>query len=455
MLRSPMTDPPSPRARGTHRAEPGRAVPWEALAMVLVAFALRALGAWAAQGRNATPSGSEADYDALAWNLARGLGFGLQGAAGLHPTALHPPVLPFITSLLYRVTGHDFFAALLLQCAAGALVPVALALFARATWGSVVARVAGWLAAVHPLLVGFCGCMLPGSLFALLMLVALSASADWVKTPRPARALGTGLLWGLAILTHPIALMMPPLVAAWSWFPLGLTLASRDRVRQVALLLLGVALAVGPWTLRNARELHAFVPVTTGGGRALLEANNALAWNAPGARGGTVRVDAIKPWASRLRGLSEPAADALCGVMAREFMDAHRADWPAVAAARLGRFWRLRAAGGSPVGRWSRAGSALDRMHAPFDPLLAWSVVVLPLALFGAFTLLASPKRIFLALSLLTIAAFTATALPCGGALSLRVPIEPLVVLHAAVGVAALWKRRGGRRARLELVPRH
>jgi hypothetical protein len=453
MLRSPIVDPPSPRRR-TRPAAPRPAVPWEALAMVLVAFALRALYVWAAHGRHAAPAGAEAEYDALAWNLASGLGFKLQGAAGAWPSALHPPVLPFVTSLLYRVTGHDLFAALLLQCAAGALVPVALAGFARATWGSVVARAAGWLAAVHPLLVGSSGWLLPGPLLALLVLVALSASADWVKTPRPGRALGTGLLWGLAILAGPVALVMPLLVAAWSWFPLGLTLASRDRVRQVALLLLGVALAVGPWTLRNARVLHAFVPVTSDAGFALLDANNPLAWGDPGRRSQPVSVRTVEPWASRLRGLPEPTADALAGAMARAYMDAHRADWPAVAAARLAGVWRLRSAGGSPAGSWSRTGSPLGRARPPFDPLLAWSVVVLPLALFGAFTLLASPKRIFLALPLLTIAAFTATALPYGGALGLRTPIEPLVVLHAAVGAAELWNRRRGRRARLVLVPR-
>ena len=450
---SPPTAPPFLRAR---RAAPGRGVPWEALAMVLAAFALRALCAWATRGLHAAASGAELDYDALAWNLARGLGFKLQDAAGLHPSAFRPPVLPFVTGLLYRVTGHDLFAALLLQCAAGALVPVALAGFARATWGSVVARAAGWLAAVSPVLVFSCGHLLAESLFALVMLLALSASADWVKTPRPGRALGTGLLWGLAILTHPIALSLPLLVAAWSWFPLGLTLASRDRARQLALLLLGVALAVGPWTLRNARALHAFVPVTTSGGVALLEASSAPVWNAAGQHGGETSVDPTGPWVAHPQGLSEPATDALAGRTALELLDARRAGWPAMAGSRLARFWRLRSDRGSLTARWNRARSPLDQGLAWLDPLLAWSVVIVPLALFGAFVLLASPKRLFQGLPLLTIAAVTGSAAIFGGALRLRVPIEPLVVLHAAVGAAELWKRggRGRRRARLELVPR-
>jgi hypothetical protein len=286
------------------------------------------------------------------------------------------------------------------------------------------------------------------------MLLALFASTEWVKTPRPGRALGAGLLWGVAILTRPNALVMPLLVGAWAWWPLGLTLRGRDRVRQVALLLLGVALVVGPWTLRNARVLHAFVPVTTGGGKALLDANNALLWDDPGHRGGAWSVYAIEPYASRFRGLTEHATDSLSARMAWQFLDAHRPEWPAMAAAKLARFWRLRSEGGSLTGRWTAPGSPLAPLGAWLDPLLLWSVVVLPLALFGAFTLLVSSKRLFQSLPLMAIAAFTASSVLYWGSLRMRLPVEPLVLLHAAVGADALWRRWRFRRSGLELVPR-
>jgi len=126
-----------------------------------------------------------------------------------------------------------------------------------------------------------------------------------------------------------------------------------------------------------------------------------------------------------------------------------------MAAAKLARLWRLHSEAGSVTGRWSRPGSPLDSLFALFDPLFLWSVAVLPLALFGAYTLLASPKRLFLALPLLTIAAFTASAMVYWGALRMRVPIEPLVVLHAAVGADALWNRWRWRHRKLKLVPRN
>ena len=123
--------PSDGRASRARKAPAAGAFPHEGLLLFFVAFALRAAYAWVAMGPNATPSSDAASYDTVAWNLARGAGFALDGAAGPYPTAFVPPVLPFLTSLLYRVVGHQFFAALLLQCAIGALVPVLLASFAR------------------------------------------------------------------------------------------------------------------------------------------------------------------------------------------------------------------------------------------------------------------------------------------------------------------------------------
>jgi len=431
-----------------------RTVPWEGLALFLVAFALRAGYAWFAEGPHSVPSSDGISYDEIAWNLARGLGFKLSGAGGLYPTAFRPPALPWLVSLLYRVTGRWFFGALLLQCAIGALIPPALAALARATWGSGVARIAGWLAVVHPLLVFFSGYLLTETTFTLTLLLALAGSFAWVKTPRRGRAFGAGVLWGVAILTRPNALAMPFLVAAWAYVPLGLAVNGRERLRQFTLLALGIVLAVGPWTLRNARELHAFVPVTTGGGRALLDANNAAIWDDPGSRGGAMSVYNLEPYASQFRGLPEVAADAQAGRMAKEFLLAHVPEWPAMAAAKLARFWRLRSEGGALTGHWRGSGSPLDRLRGLLDPLLLWSLVVLPFAIAGVVLSLRSAKRLFLALPLLTIALFTASAVVYWGALRMRVPVEPLVVLYAAVAADALWKRWRVRRSGLTLVGR-
>ena len=421
------------------------------LLLFAVAFALRAAYVLVAAGPHATPASDAVEYDTVAWNLARGAGVSFGGAGGTWPTAFVPPLMPWIISLLYRVIGHHYFGALLLQCAIGALVPLLLVALGDALHGGGIGRIAGWLAAVHPLLVFFSGYLLTETTFCVMLLLALVAAADWIKTPRPGRAFGTGILCGLAALTRPPALMLPALLAVWSWSPLGLTLAARDRVRQIALLFLGLVLAVGPWTLRNAAVFHAFVPVTTGAGRALLDSNNPVVWNDPARRGGANFSFSLEPWASAVRGKTEIEADAYGRAQAYAFLRGHVREWPAMALAKLGRFWRITAEG-SGTGAWQRAGSPLEGWLKRLDPLLIWSLVVLPLAIWGLVRTLRGARRWFQALSVLVILYFTLGALVFWGALRMRLPIEPLVVLLAAVGVDDVRRRLRGRSHGLRVV---
>jgi len=443
-----------PRMRsGTAATRPSRRLPrLEWLAMFAVAVGLRVAYVGLAQGPHARPYSDPADYDAIAWNLAQGLGFSLDGTAGPYPTAFRPPALPWLVSLLYRVVGHDYFAALLLVAVLGGLLPLLLAAFGPRMFGSSTGRLAGWLATAHPLLVLFSGYLLTEIPFCVTLVLALLLTAEWVKTPRPGRAFGAGIAWGIATLTRPTALALPALAAAWAWLPLGLNVPARGRLHQVAMLLLGVALTVGPWTLRNAVELHAFVPVTTGAGQALLDSNNPAAWEDPALRGGaegTLRTALIQ---GEYRGLPETEVDRRARARALAFLRARVADWPAAAAAKLARFWRLRAEGGG-TGAWQSAGTPLARLLRALDPLLVWSLAVLPLALWGAAVALRGPRRWFQSLGLWVILYFTALSVVFFGSLRMRLPVEPLVVLFAAAGLDDLVRRARARRRGLRVVP--
>jgi hypothetical protein len=123
--------------------------------------------------------------------------------------------------------------------------------------------------AFYPALLEFHGLLLTEPLAATLLstgLVVFLSAADrhslWLW---PA----SGLLFGLTALVRPeylvLAVLLPLL---WlgreairgrlrgAWAPLAITLAA-------------TALVLAPWTIRNAVELHRFVPISTGGGKAL------------------------------------------------------------------------------------------------------------------------------------------------------------------------------------------
>jgi len=123
-----------------------------------------------------------------------------------------------------------------------------------------------------------------------------------------------------------------------------------------------------------------------------------------------------------------------------------------IAGAKLARFWRLNALTES-TGRWFQRDSTPDRLLRLLDPLLLWSVIVLPLALWGLARTLRWTRRHFQSLPLLVIATFTLGAVVFWGALRMRVPAEPLVVLYAGVGLSDVTRRVRLRRAGLALIP--
>lgn len=419
--------------------------------MLLVGFLLRLGYAWISQGPDAAPYSDAQQIDTVAWNLARGAGFSYGAGAGVYPTAIVPPVVPWLVSLLYHAVGHEYFGALVFQCAIGALAGPLAAALGGALFGPAAGALAGWLTAVHPLLVFFSAYLLTETVFTTMMLAALLASVSWVKTPRPGRALGVGLLWGAAILTRPTALLMPALVAAWAWVPLGLTVQSRDRVRQTLLLLLGVLLVLAPWSARNSAVSGRFVPLKTGGGRTFLDANREELWADPARRGGAGSALESERFAALLRGRPEVEADSVSNAEAWKFLNAHRAEWPAMAMAKLARFWRLSREAGT-TGTWQREGSPLGPLLERVDPLFLWSIVVLPFAIWGAARSLAGARRWFQSIALATIVLFTLLVIPYWGALRLRAPIEPLVVLLAAFGFEDLRRRVAPRARGLSLV---
>jgi hypothetical protein len=125
--------------------------------------------------------------------------------------------------------------------------------------------------------------------------------------------------------------------------------------------------------------------------------------------------------------------------------------WPMIAAAKLGRFWRWTALTGS-TGRWYARGSLPDRILGALDPLAIWSVLVLPFAVWGLVLTVRWPRRHFQLLPLWVILTFTLGSVLFWGALRMRVPAEPLISLYAAAGIADVTWRVRVRRAGLALI---
>ncbi len=207
-------------------------------------------------------------YNRLASNVAQtgdydtgsGPGTGAGGSRG--PTAYFPPGFPYFLAVADLIDGHasGHKAALrgerIEQALAGTAAVGLLGLVALELLGPAGALVAMALAAGYPVLIEQSGTLVAENLLVVLELAAVWTALRAGGSPHPYRWIAaTGVLTGLATLTHQNAiLLILPLGAA--------VLSAGTRARGIVLLVICTAAMIAPWTIRNAVELHRFVPIS-------------------------------------------------------------------------------------------------------------------------------------------------------------------------------------------------
>jgi 4-amino-4-deoxy-L-arabinose transferase-like glycosyltransferase len=213
-------------------------------------------------------------YERIAENLYRHGSFDARPAGAVRevqPASAYSPGLPLLVAAIYELSGgvHLTLALILLAILGAATIPLAFLLGRRfgGPWAGILAAAA---IAVYPALLEFHGLLLTEPLAAFLLAAALLA---YLHAASPAGMrwawLSSGALFGLLALVRPeylvLALLMP---LAWLARE-ALRGRWRAAVAPAALSLLATALVLAPWTIRNEVVLHRFVPVSTGGGKAL------------------------------------------------------------------------------------------------------------------------------------------------------------------------------------------
>jgi 4-amino-4-deoxy-L-arabinose transferase-like glycosyltransferase len=268
---APAAAPPAP-ARASARSRQPSWVWAVAVLIVVAAFAIRIAYVDATPGMKLVDDGL--DYDGHAAAIAQTGRFSDTLAYG-RPTAFRPPAYPYLLGAVYKLSGvgdasvdRRVVVARRLQVVTGTVLVAMIGLLAAQLWGPVVALVAMGLAAVYVPLVTMSGSVMSEPLFAVLMLGSLSAAIAHRRSAHRWRwAVLSGLLVGSAILTraNALILLLPLALAVWDLRPRW---SVRALGPPVALVVVAI-LATVPWTIRNERTLHHFVPVSTQLGSAL------------------------------------------------------------------------------------------------------------------------------------------------------------------------------------------
>jgi 4-amino-4-deoxy-L-arabinose transferase-like glycosyltransferase len=168
-----------------------------------------------------------------------------------------PPGYPVFLAGIYLFFGEGILAVRMVESVMGALLAVVIALIGRRVGGEIAGALAGILWSIYPLGIFVAGLVYPTGLLTMLL-----AGGVFCILSEPQRELSAnrvfvaGVLLGLAVLTIPAVLATLALIAFWiiSW-------AHGKRLLLVAVLFLGSALIVVPWTIRDYYIYGRIVPV--------------------------------------------------------------------------------------------------------------------------------------------------------------------------------------------------
>jgi 4-amino-4-deoxy-L-arabinose transferase-like glycosyltransferase len=200
----------------------------------------------------------------IARSISLGRGFSSPFFVATGPTAMVPPLFPYLLAGVFHLfglyTAKAALAILSLNSLLSALTCVPLYFGTRYSLGEGVATLAGWGWAIHPYSIYFSGARIwDYALTGLLFTTCLWGAQRLHRERRWVAWLGFGVLFGVTALSNPSVLSM---------FPVLLLLAvvavrrrgGRGFARSVVATV-GLLAVLSPWTIRNYRVLHVLTPV--------------------------------------------------------------------------------------------------------------------------------------------------------------------------------------------------
>lgn len=424
------------------------------LAIALVALLLRI--AVVAATPHYVPISDPQDYDRYGVAIAHTAHFPASDFPAGGPTAYRPPAYPYLVAGVYAVAnwvgldsshGHLTSARWtdmrLFQALLGVVTVLLIGLIVRQIWRRGPDLVAMGLAAIFPPFIALGDSLLSENLLVPLVLAAVAAVLRYRETRGLRWVAGAGVLTGLAMLTHAnAAILVLPLAAGASSAPWR-SWRSWRAAGPAALLLVVAVLTVLPWTVRNAVELHAFVPVSTESGPTLAGTYNATAARQRALPGNWIPwwQDPVNAAALRRAGGNEERTDTALQSDAAHYALHHPTYVVTVAARNLQRMLGL---GG---GRWVSlyaTGTSTPRRLIALDGYAI--LLILPLALLGAFsrTSRAAPRFLWFVPLLMLASVVLLVSYE-----RVRTPVDPFLLMLAAFPLARLLEAVPWRRAAL------
>ena len=257
------------------------------VAIFLAAFATYTMRVVNGGGLREPPeSGDGHDYDAIAYNVWQGRGFGyewsdeewrkpyegipryrplLSRQSEYYPTTYRPPGMPLLLSGVYAVMGRNFAAWRIVNCGIMAGAVTAASVIATTIAGPFAAVLTAAIALQSRDLTRYASMFMTEPLATLMVALltlawARQASSGWAV----AGSIAAGVIMGGLLAARTIFILSAPILAI---------LPGRDKSfgswfawKPKAICLVVAIAVISPWWIRNVIVLDAFMPLGTQGG---------------------------------------------------------------------------------------------------------------------------------------------------------------------------------------------
>jgi 4-amino-4-deoxy-L-arabinose transferase-like glycosyltransferase len=405
---------------------------WSPGAVVAAALALRLVVMCFTYGIQLDPS---QDHLAFGWetgrvarSIATGQGFSSPYSVPTGPTALIPPVYPYLVASVFKLfgiyTASSALVLLTLNNLFSSLTCLPVYRIARKVFGLQVAAWAGWAWAIFPYSIGLSNTVIwETSLTTLLFSVAILRTLRLEKSNRPVDWIAYGLLWGFTGLTSPATLSVLPFLGAWIW------IRQRRRGTNITAVALAASVAffaiITPWIWRCSQAYGRFVALRDNFGLEILVGNSED--DRTPANWSLLPATNLSEL-NRLRQVGEPAYMAEKQQQARELIERHPSRYALLTIRRILNTWT---AAWGPIG-WHMDESGLANV-------LMYSLISV-LAFAGIGAALRDRRDGVLPL-LIIVVVFPAIYYLTHSDLGFRHPIDPVIVIFLIYGVSPLFSK--------------
>ena len=345
--------------------------------------------------------------------VGHGLSSPFGGSTGL--SALVAPGYPAMVGLIFRLFGSysvaSAAAVMVLQTLFAVLTVAVIMHVARRLFGIRAAKLAGAFWALSLPLLWLPTIFWETCLSTLLLVGTIAFALRCVERPSKGIWVLIGAYCGLGILVNPALILAMVAILSWA------TYQTRSRSRYEPLMGLLVMLVVfAAWPIRNARVLHAFIPLRSNFGYELWQGNRT------GADG--FFDDSLYPLHNKreyadYRSMGEVAYMREKSTLAKTYIRAHPGEFVTLTAKRAVRFW---------IGSGGRVNSGAVELHAFTTSLLG---------LLGLLALF-KQRRAVAVLFLLPLLIFPLPYYVTHADFRFRILLDPLLTILSAYAVTQL-----------------